>query len=155
MAYKLFINGNTLPASDLNTAFGTSGWTAYTPTESGMSGTHTTTAYYMQIGKTVWFHIRVTMGATMTMSTVTFSFPVAPSANVTQRDVLGSCRATDVSASKAWFGQTLVNAGPLIAPAVPTSSADNTSSPITGTIPFGVAWASGDVLTLNGFYEAA
>jgi len=66
MAYESFTNGVVLPASKLNSAFGTSGWTAFTPTVStGLTvGNGTWAAAYVQIGKTVHLRIRFTLGTT-------------------------------------------------------------------------------------------
>ena len=66
MAYESFTNGAVLPASKLNSAFGTSGWTTFTPTVStGLTvGNGVWSAAYMQIGKTVHLRIRFTLGTT-------------------------------------------------------------------------------------------
>jgi len=155
MAYKLFVNGDTLPASDLNNAFGTSGWTAFTPTLA--SGTFTPgtggtlTGYYMQIGKTVWFRINGVLGGTgRSVSDPNFNVPVTASANVTDYAIIGQAfnRATGVH----YMGAIRFLSGSF-RPLMSAGGAGGSLSALSGTTPAPIA--SGDYYSFIGTYEAA
>lgn len=152
MAYKLFVNGNTLPASDLNTAFATSGWTAFTPTITSGSLTvgsgGTLTGYYVQVGKTVHYRVRAAFGSSgRALNDPKIDLPVAPNAAYQEYSWIGTVSARIGSSS---YGGTCQLSSGDIRPLV---SAGTSLSAFTTTNPGTLA--SGDVITFAGFYEAA
>jgi hypothetical protein len=156
MAYKLFVNGDTLPASDLNNAFGASGWTAFTPTVGAGSlavGTGgSLVGYYMQIGKTVFWRIRWTFGSSgRSFNDPQFNFPVTQSANYVDYSNMGTLAVRSAGGS-SYLGTVVQNNG-RIRGLVYAGGTGGALSGLTTTIPMGTA--TGDVFSLSGTYEAA
>ena len=132
----------------------TTAWASYTSTPSGITiGNGTVAASYCQIGKLVAYRITFTMGSTSSI-TGRLSFTL-PAAAATPSFDNQSCVAHAYDSSATihyvltgdYFTGTInlngIGAGATYATAVQTSS----------TIPF--AWAVGDVVWINGTYEAA
>lgn len=154
MAYKLFVNGNTLPASDLNTAFATSGWTAFTPTIA--SGTLTVgsggtlTGYYVQVGKTVHYRITAVFGSSgRALNDPKFDFPVTPNANYVDFYLVGQVHAR-LSTGNNFMGPCQINGGD-----IRPLAQSNSSGIVTFTTSSPDTLASGNIISISGFYEAA
>lgn len=148
MAYKLFVNGTILPASDLNDAFGATGWTTYTPTTTNITiGNGTWASSYMQIGKTVHLKVRFTLGSTSAITgAATFSLPVT--ATGFGYGVANLNRGSNYPGISAISGTTNVVANAVNAAGTYAVLA-STSATVPGT------WAAADVISLSISYEAA
>lgn len=123
-------------------------WTA--ATTNPVLGNGTFAAGYTQVGKTVLFRIRLTMGSTTTYGSGVwrFSFPVPPIALFSgASDAIGysSCYDTSGAARRLRF----------VYPGATTYMvvADQDGAAISSTVPW--TWASGDTLSISGWYEAA
>lgn len=154
MAYVSFTNGSGLSATSLNNAFGTGGWTAFTPSLAAGTLTIGTNGslqgFYMQIGKTVFYRIQWTFGTgTIAQSDPQFAFPVAMSANVDIYRVLGTAIARDVSANQSFGGWVQYVTGMRFYLNQGTSALALLSSSLPFTI------ASGDKFSIMGEYPAA
>lgn len=136
---------------------GAAGWQAFTPTWSAATtppalGNGTLAGRYTQVGKTVHFSIVLTAGTTTTFGTGTFrlTLPVAPE----DRRWRFLVDALDTSAGMNWGGWGIWDqANGVVNIAVPATTAGNQDRGASVTVPF--AWATGDVLTISGTYEAA
>jgi len=132
-------------------------WQSYTPTFTNVTtGNGTITGKYIQIGKTVFFYARFVFGSTSAITgTVSISLPVT-SINYTTAytKVIGQVSAFDASAAQQYTGVSAWTNTTTVEPDITNVSGTYAvSSGITSTIP--MTWATGDVLDLNGFYEAA
>jgi len=149
MAYRLFVNGDGLSATDLNDAFGATGWTTYTPTvSSGLTvGNGIWAASYMQIGKTVYLRIRFTLGTTSAVTgALSLGLPVT-GAIASYAAGLLTAGGTSYPAAVT-SGTTSVNMYAQNAAGTYLTRA-NTSATIPGT------WTSTDSFNLAITYEAA
>lgn len=121
-------------------------WASFTSSPGGglTIGNGTIVAAYMQVGKTVFFRVLVTLGSTSSIaSNVTLSLPVT--ANATEQACGGW--VNDVSAG----GPGRLPASGQIGGSV--VAVWSTGGSLTSTVPF--TWASGDKICLEGTYEAA
>jgi hypothetical protein len=142
--------------TQIDSKLGAGGWTSYTPTISGgwAVGNGTWSATYTQIGKTVHFSARFTIGSTTTKGTgFTASLPVEMAKNNNQQysgvGIIGS------SVYRLFFeavgGSTTALTGYLgYASAAPGYLG---RAAITATVP--LTWATNDTISFNGTYEAA
>lgn len=134
-----------------------SAWTAYTPTWTGSTtnpviNNGTIDGKYAKFGHLVFFRIVITMGTTTTYGSGAWSltFPVAPAA---AGRPLFAGMARDTSASFLyWAALDFTSGSTGVVVALPTT-AGNALSGVTSAVPF--TWASTDVLTISGSYEAA
>jgi len=129
-------------------------WTAWTPSWTNFTlGNGTLTfAKYVQIGKTVYYKIYVTLGSTSSVTgQITFSLPITAKDSFSQYECAnGNCEhgsgvyysmggvllsATTIQLH-IWGGSTYLN-----------------DVVISSTVPF--TWASTDSFSVQGFYEAA
>lgn len=152
------IGDGAVTNAKLNTAAGEPGgtWNAYVPTWTNVTtGNGTTSAFYKQVGKTVFFRLSFTLGTTSSVGAgqVSVSLPVT-SATLTARDLIAQGDAFDTSGGQPysiralWVNATTIQAWVDVANATfVNQSALNSSQPMT--------WATGDMLQLTGFYEAA
>lgn len=126
-------------------------WTSYTPTLTNITqGNGTVDARYINPGKLVVFQIRFTFGSTSSFSgRPTFTVPVS-----TRSALWGlSSTAFDTSAS-AWYPVVAINtSGSAVAAFCWPTTAGNALRDVNATTP--MTWASGDILTIIGAYEAA
>ena len=127
-------------------------WPSYTPTISGWTlGNGTLAGYALQAGKDIRFRIEYTVGSTDTKSgTLAFALPVAArwaATPLTALPPVGQAALRDVSAP----------AGRARSVILLTSSTcqivDEAFSAVTHTVPW--TWATGDLIVVNGSYEAA
>ena len=125
-------------------------WKSWTPTTTNLTvGTGgSINAKYIQLGKTVHFRIRVTLGSSAFSvgSTPTMTLPVNHNA-IYSYNVISGARYEDVNGS--WIvGLTIINDNK-VTPMLFAS----TWTGVTATAPF--TWAAGDMMHLQGTYEAA
>lgn len=128
-------------------------WASFTPTWSGSVtnpaiGNGTFDGKYLQVGKTVYFRLVVTMGSTTTYGSGAWglTLPVAPIASQAAAAVY-----VDSSASARWSGSAWLTNGSGIFRMLPPTDAG--SSGISPTVPF--TWATSDQIIITGTYETA
>jgi hypothetical protein len=137
----------------MDTAIGANGWTAYTPTLTGITlGTGgTMTARYTKIGKTVHGYVNITFGTSFTLTDLNISLPLAK-------------QATTTYVQQAW---TLTSTGAGDWPAIPRFETVNVAAAyvmnasatyvnpnnVTSTIPF--TWKATDKILVAFTYECA
>lgn len=154
-APRTWVAGEIVTAALMNThlrdnllAIGdpTAAWTTYTPTFSGTLGNGTITGQYAKTGRRVHFIVRFTFGSTSTMG-ADFGLPVAAAARTITGKIHG--RVVDVSAGPNHYlvGGGIGSGATAVAPVAHGQTA------LTGSVP--ITWASGDVLEIQGTYEAA
>ena len=147
----------TLYATKIN--FPADAWTAYTPTISSDTGTFSIgngsiTGRYKQLGKTVFFYIKLVYGSTSTPGNGHWKFGLPVTAYNTNYQFSASILDNGVS----WYGG--IGNGNYIGSttsfAVITPSPTSTS---TGWVPVGnggpFTWGDADNITISGSYEAA
>ena len=147
----------TLYATKTN--FPADAWTAYTPTISSDTGTFSIgngsiTGRYKQLGKTVFFYIKLVYGSTSTPGNGHWKFGLPVTAYNTNYQFSASILDNGVS----WYGG--IGNGNYIGSttsfAVITPSPTSTS---TGWVPVGnggpFTWGDADNITISGSYEAA
>lgn len=132
-------------------------WQTYTPTFANVTtGNGTVEGKYIQIGKTVFFSARFTFGNTSAFTgVVTATLPVT-SVNYTTNytKIIGNIDVYDLSATAQFAGGIAWKSTTVVEPdVIGTASTYGNYSAITSTTP--ITWATGDVLDLHGFYEAA
>lgn len=143
---------------DLVAGTGTSwAWQSFTPTWTGSSsnpaiGDGTIAAKYIQIGKTVFFRIKITFGSTSTVGSGNYilTLPVTAATAYAQNDPIGVYQGEDVgSASNS--GITVINTTGTL------RAFGNTSTKDVGLVghAYPYAWGNGDILRFSGSYEAA
>lgn len=174
MPRKTFVAGDVLTAADMNllaqdgyidntdlaTTAGQPGgaWASYTPTTTNTTNT-TNTGKYMQLGKTVFFTAKITCNASVTMTApVTITLPVTAAAAPEVGQFVG--HAFDTSESRVFpINASASTTTTLTLAATAESRNYNFLTNIGGTggtaIPFEASFASGDTVTISGFYEAA
>lgn len=129
-------------------------WQAYSPTSVGITlGSGTLAGAYIQIGKTVFYHIRLVMGAGSAItSSPTFTLPVTassffPTAN---SGPFGVAEFLD-SATANYTGYARRNSTTVIGVLVLGTNGVNTA--VSSTVPF--TFGSADEILVQGYYEAA
>jgi len=139
--------------SSIDTSLG-GDWTAYTPTWTNLSpGNGTTDFAYKQLSKTVLVRGLFTRGSTSTITgAVSISLPVT-SKSFTAGFVLGIANFDDVgvngySGVVRWESTTSASLR-----AFNAAGTYVVNSSISSTVPF--TWATGDLLAVEFFYEAA
>lgn len=133
-------------------------WTAYTPTWTGAGGNPVlgngsfAGSAYMRVGKLIVFRIVLTMGATTTYGTGQWSLtlPVAP-INAGRPPFPADLLDTGTA---QYAGRLVAAAGSITAQLLAdTSAIGGALAAVTSLAPH--TWASTDVLTVTGTYEAA
>lgn len=154
-----FTAGSVLTASTMNAqvrdnfkAIGDS-WASYTPqwigaTTNPVIGNGTLAGNYMQAGKLVHFRIRVVMGTTTTYGSGAWTFGL-PVAAVIGTDSAIDCSVflRDISVGTRALRTAYMNTTTLIAPCDSAGALVNSGAPW--------AWATGDIVSIAGTYEAA
>lgn len=153
---RTWVAGETVTAALMNThvrdQFRELGlaWTSYTPTIGGWTRANgTSTGNFIEFGKFIIFRARYTVGSTDTISGgLTMTLPVA-AADAVIGDPVGTAGLVDTSASSFRAWQILLNdvGGAAVRFRDATGNALNPTTPFT--------WATGDVVSMNGSYEAA
>jgi hypothetical protein len=129
-------------------------WQDWTPSYSNIiEGNGTVVAKYIQIGKTVHYRYRLTLGSTSGVgTTATISLPVT-SVDYAVNTPIGECIYTDANGSVYNGAAMLVTTTTLV---LRVNTASTTFTTVTGTsstIPF--TWTTSDVVSITGTYEAA
>lgn len=136
-------------------------WTVWTPSWTNLTvGNGTTDAAYSQDGKTIKFRLKFTLGSTSAVGTNPIvAFPVAPKAVYSVANLatpIGHFEGYDTSATARFYGIVSpdTTAGTSLQPLIySVSGAIVAISGFAATSPF--TWAVGDVIWMEGEYEAA
>jgi hypothetical protein len=127
-------------------------WTAYTPTLSGWTkGNGTLAGWAMTAGKLIHYRIEYTVGSTDTLSgQLRISLPATARWSATPLTALppvGQASLRDVSAPAGRTRSALLFSSSTI------TLVDEAFNAVTSTVPW--TWATGDLVVVNGSYEAA
>lgn len=127
-------------------------WTSYTPAWTG-SGTPTVnngtlTGSYRQVGKSVEYRITLVIGSTTTVGSGTWSFSVPATMTAATEDAIGSGLAFDTSAN----ARTVLLARASTSTTITLLSVAAGAN-VTNAAPY--TWATGDRVSVTGFYQAA
>lgn len=129
-------------------------WQSWSPTLTNLTlGNGTVSANYIQMGKTVYFRVRFTLGTTSAVGTApTFSVPVTPNSFYNAADLLIGLGLAVVGSTEVELGVGL-NATAIRPLLVGAAAAQwGPTQTITASAP-GV-WASTNFMTIQGTYEA-
>lgn len=150
--------GAAIDASKLSG--GTSGmfgsWIVWTPTWTNLTvGNGTLTAKYIQIGKTVYFTLKLVWGSTTSMSGFPqVSLPATAAADYSYNHKLGICVNKDTSATLLYTGFALWQSSTSMGIYhVLTNSTYASYEGSSGSAPF--TWTTSDIIAIDGEYEAA
>lgn len=146
--------------SSLDTTAGEPGgaWASYTPTTTGTTNV-TNTGKYVKIGKTVHFVAKITCNASVTMTApVTITLPVTAAVAPDIGQFVG--HAFDTSESRVFPINASASTTTTLTLAATAESRNynflvNIGGTGASTIPFEASFATGDVVTISGTYEAA
>jgi hypothetical protein len=133
----------------------TAAWTAYTPAVSSLSGTPPTkgnstyAGAFIQLGKTVHWRVRITIGSTFAAGTgavYTISIPTAPTVNLAEDTIgYGSIQQSTV---RCQIIATLISSTTVVITRASTEV-------LVGNAGASAAWATGNVITISGTYEVS
>lgn len=129
-------------------------WATWTPTLTNLTqGNGTVVARYQQVGKTVNYWFKFTLGSTSAVGTdPQFTLPAAPSASyAANTEALGTGSIRDNSAPTLRQAIAWLVSGSNVH--VQSFSGTGDAGNITATSPW--TWATSDVLYVAGTYEAA
>lgn len=157
MAQKTWISGDVLTASDINTYAMHEGgaWTTWVPViTQGATPTLTVNrAVYARAGRLIHFQAVLALTSSGTSSNnIAMTLPVA-SATSLQRLPVGGYTFLDISAGQWMHGVAVI--GLSSSTVLFIWSTGSSDQYLGGSGPFTDAVASGDILYVNGFYEAA
>lgn len=130
-----------------------SAWSPWTPTLTNLTlGNGSVVARYLQVGKTVEWRFKFTLGSTSAVgSTPQFTLPAAPHANYSAyTDSMGTGALRDASSGVLRAAQVWLASGSTVQ--INRWSSEATAD-ITATAPW--TWATSDVIAVRGTYEAA
>ena len=131
-------------------------WQSWTPTWTNLSGGTLNYARYIQIGKTVHFRLKYTLGGAGVSGNVSFTAPVEVSTGYADQFATPMGTATYIDNGVGSFeGSTKwADSSTTIALRVRRVSGSNiANTALSSTVPF--TWASSDVILAEGTYEAA
>lgn len=154
---SLWSNVITMIASSLG--FNAGGWTAYTPTWTGVTiGNATVNAAYQQVGKLVTVRIIMVMGSTTSISgNVAFSLPVTAnsvySGTTTGRPLMGLAYVEDLAIAGYWGAFQADSTTRAIVLIQGVNSTYGNTIGATSSVP--MTWATGDFFSGTFTYEAA
>jgi len=125
-------------------------WSSWTPTTSGITiGNGTLVAKYTKLGKTVNFNLKFVFGSTSAITgTPVFSPPVAAADTHNALQAIVEDSGTALLCAIA----TLV-AGNIYVYAAGAATSYVSQTNMSATVP--MTWAAGDVLYINGTYQAS
>lgn len=128
-------------------------WTSWTPTFTNWAlGNGTINARYKQIGKTVFFRIKFTLGSTTTKSgTLFLGLPVTASSFYSEYPMVVTSHYIDAGTDNYYY-VSAIDATTLYAGYNLWATAGNKRD-ISPTAPF--TWATNDIMMFHGFYEVA
>ena len=146
-----FVANTVLTAAQLN---GIGEITTFTPTLSGITlGNGTKNGYYVQVNKSVFFHVTVAFGSTTLLTgSVDLTLPVVPASVNTFSGMNIQTYFFDNSATAIYFGGVInisinnIRCGAFLASGTYVQFAD-----LSATVPF--TWATSDKLEIFGTYE--
>lgn len=120
-------------------------WTSYTPTNSNVTvGNGTQTAYYFQMGKTVFFQYRLLFGSTTSFGgVVQIGVPVA----AVRRQVVPAFMLDN--GTRGYTGCAVIASSS----AAPIHSESGSNGNVAAAAPF--TWTTNDELIVEGIYEAS
>ena len=131
-------------------------WQSWTPTWTNVTvGNGTVVAAYGQIGKTVHFRLRFTLGSTSSISgTVVFSLPVTAVAELSsgQGYEIGICKFLDTGVAEYHAFTLIISTTTAGMYALNSSGTYASASTVNATVPF--AFGNTDVMLITGTYEA-
>lgn len=131
-------------------------WGTWSPTLTNITiGDGSIQARYTQVGKLVCFRLKLGFGSTTSFSgSPTFSLPVtAVLLTGTSTEHFGTGIALDAGGAAYMIRAYLSSATAVVAHAEVASGTYLTNAAMSATVPF--TWATGDLLQINGTYEAA
>lgn len=128
-------------------------WVTYTCTWSGTLGNGTKSSFYTRIGRTIHYRITVSWGSTTSHAAAsqTFTLPVAENANISFVGApMGIAGMYDASAGQFYAsGIAVLSTGQTVFVHMPSSTT------LLWTAANPTTWASGDILSITGTYEAS
>lgn len=135
-------------------ATGLVAWTSWVPSLTNMTGGTVTYAKYVQIGKTVFYRFKYTLGGTGISGSVSFSLPVTANADYTVDNDIGAAHFIDNGTQlyTGYVGAGSSTTGTFKLFGVSGSNIIGTTN-LSSTAPF--TWNTADYLIANGSYEAA
>jgi len=153
------ISNNTITAAKIKA----DAWTSYTPTWTAIStnpslGNGTLTGHYIQLGKIVFFRIKLTFGSTTTAGNGSWSLTLPTNHAHPDYSPIGDIVLLDSSEVAFSIGTAMTTISALGGGAdkfvsyYQTASGTNASS-VGSSNPF--AWANNDTYSITGTYEAA
>jgi hypothetical protein len=154
---RTWVSGETVTAAEMNTEIRDAftgvqaAWTVYTTTTTNITlGNGTLDARYTRFGQTVIMQVRFTFGSTSAITgRPSFTMPTSTRSALWAMN----CTAFDTSAG-AWFPlQGVCSSGSAVTVFADPATAGAALRDVTSTVP--MTWASGDILTVIGLYEAA
>jgi hypothetical protein len=125
-------------------------WTSYTPTFSGgisAIGNAVVIAKYMQAGKLVKGHVKVTMGSTTTYAGSNIGITAPTTMAIASNFPIGPGMALDASAGLFY------TVTPIAVGSSGIALFANATGGVTNTVPF--TWTTSDILAFSFSYEAA
>jgi len=132
-------------------------WTTWTPTFTNLSGGTLNYSKYSQVGKTVFYKLKYTLAGAGVSGRITFSTPVTMATMTAGEMLSGIATFYDTSAPDEKIGITEYVSTTTIRLTASTADTSYTGlSLATGssaTVPF--TWATGDIIVVNGMFEAA
>lgn len=133
-------------------------WQSWTPTFGALSGGTLNYAKYIQLGKTVHFKLKYTLAGAGVSGPITVTMPVTPNADYSDGGftiVNASGLLRDASISGNRFQAAIVySSGNEFSISCWRVNGSNVAREVTSsTIPF--TWAAGDIIYVEGSYEAA
>lgn len=154
------ISAGGLTPANLVSGTGTSwAWQSWVPTWTNLivTGSSLDYAKYIQIGKTVHFKLKLTLGGgNAPTGSITFSTPVTMAALQIGDVIEGAVQMFDFSASGVAVGLLTYGSTTTLKPASMTSDATYaglSGSYTSSSIPF--AWGNSDAIIMAGTFEAA
>lgn len=127
-------------------------WTSYVPVwgnsgTANTAGDSTITGRYYKVGKLVYFTIAFVFGSTSVAGNGVYTFTL-PVTSIGGSQPVGTASIIDADAAR-YTGVAIM----LTSTTVFVLNSDATTGGVSGTVP--MTWATGDTVTIAGFYEAA
>lgn len=147
-----FVAAQILTAAELNA--GVAAGTTWTPTYANITvGNGTAIAKYGFVGRLVVCRWQLTLGSTSAVTAgATVGLPVTAADSVALTN--GVCTFFDTSATATYIGFTSSSALAVAFNAIDASGTYAKLAAISSTVPFGAAFATGDVIGFTLVYEA-
>ncbi len=135
--------------------FSNGAWQTWTPTYTNLSGGTLTYSTYIQIGKIVYYKWKYTLGGANVSgsSSIQFTLPATLSSNYCVQMPIGRGGSQQGSGSIFDYVVLPKDTATAFVYVISASSSYANAVQITSTVP--VTWGSGDVIAVQGMYEAA